>query len=67
MIPATMSLYMDREKGFGSNWQTRARTVLNIAFLGLGGFLMVGGTYTTFRSIISAYKLGVVGRPFSCA
>lgn len=40
---------------------------LNMLTLLAGAFIMVAGTYVTIKSIVDAYRTGLVGKPFSCS
>lgn len=59
--------------GLSMDWEGRAASkikmgtcCLHIFTLVLGVFITVSGTYTTIQSVIDAYNVGDVGRPFSC-
>lgn len=60
-----MGLYMDRGN-HGSSEKRMAACALNCFTIVLGSFVAVAGTYTTIQSIVDAYKLGTVGKAFTC-
>jgi len=61
-----MGLYMDWEKR-GTSRAKAAICYFHIFTIVLGAFITVTGTYTTVQSIVDAYKLGTVGKPFTCS
>ncbi|KEZ39569.1 hypothetical protein SAPIO_CDS9472 [Scedosporium apiospermum] len=66
IIPAFMGLYMDWEKR-GTSRAKAAICYFHIFTIVLGAFITITGTYTTVQSIVDAYKLGTVGKPFTCS
>ncbi|KAL2212796.1 neutral amino acid transporter [Sarocladium strictum] len=66
VIPAWMGLYMDWELR-RTSWKKRALCYFHIFTAVIGLFMTIGGTTTTVQSIVSAYKTGNVGSPFSCS
>lgn len=52
--------------GVGAWRRQWVMALLNLWTLLAGAFIMVAGTYVTVKSIVDAYRSGVVGTPFSC-
>lgn len=65
-FPAMMWFRLLRE----GRWNSPKNLVLagwNLIVMGFGFFLLVGGTYAVVENIISQYKSGAIGSPFTCA